>query len=234
MHIDLITCLPELLESFFSHSIIKRAQQKQKVTIHIHNLRDYATDPHHKVDDYAYGGGAGMVLKIAPIVRCIEILKKKDPYDTIIHMAPDGQKLNQALCNQLSLKKRLMILCGHYKGIDERVRTHFVTQEISVGDYVLSQGELAAAVLTDSIVRLVPGVLTDVTSALTDSFQDQRLAPPVYTRPVNFRGLKVPDVLLSGHAQAIHDWREKQALIRTKARRPSLHQESSQAPDLEG
>jgi tRNA (guanine37-N1)-methyltransferase len=222
MNIHIISVLPELLSSPFSHSILKRAQQKELVNLQIHNLRDYSTDKHKSVDDYAFGGGAGMVMMMEPIVNCIEHLQKSTAFEEIIYMSPDGELLNQSLSNKISTLKNIIILCGHYKGIDERLRTHFVTKEISIGDYVLSGGELAAAVLCDSIIRLLPGVLSDETSALTDSFQDDLLAPPVYTRPAEFRGLKVPDVLLSGHAGEIEKWRFDQSLQRTQQRRPDL------------
>jgi tRNA (guanine37-N1)-methyltransferase len=222
MNIHIISVLPELLSSPFSHSILKRAQQKELVNLQIHNLRDYSNDKHKSVDDYAFGGGAGMVMMMEPIVNCIEHLQKNTAFDEIIYMSPDGELLNQSLCNKISTLKNIIILCGHYKGIDERLRTHFITKEISIGDYVLSGGELAAAVLCDSIIRLLPGVLSDETSALTDSFQDDLLAPPVYTRPAEFRGLKVPDVLLSGHAGEIEKWRFEQSLQRTQLRRPDL------------
>jgi tRNA (guanine37-N1)-methyltransferase len=222
MTIDIITVHPPLLESPFAHSILKRAIQKQLVEVNVIDLRSYATDVHKKVDDYAFGGGAGMVMMIEPIANCINDLKSKRVYDDIIYMTPDGETLNQHTSNQLSLKNNLMILCGHYKGIDERVREHFITKEISIGDYVLSGGELAAAVLCDSIIRLIPGVLNDETSALSDSFQDNLLSPPVYTRPADFNGWKVPEVLLSGNAKKIDDWRHDQSLERTKIRRPDL------------
>lgn len=222
MTIDIITVHPPLLESPFAHSILKRAIQKQLVEVNVINLRDYATDIHKKVDDYAFGGGAGMVMMIEPIANCINDLKSKRTYDDIIYMTPDGETLNQNTSNQLSLKKNLMILCGHYKGIDERVREHFITKEISIGDYVLSGGELAAAVLCDSVIRLIPGVLNDETSALSDSFQDNLLSPPVYTRPAEYNGWKVPEILLSGNAKKIDDWRHEQSLERTKIRRPDL------------
>lgn len=222
MTIDIITVHPPLLESPFAHSILKRAIQKQLVEVNVINLRDYATDIHKKVDDYAFGGGAGMVMMIEPIANCINDLKSKRTYDEVIYMTPDGETLNQNTSNQLSLKNNLMILCGHYKGIDERVREHFITKEISIGDYVLSGGELAAAVLCDSVIRLIPGVLNDETSALSDSFQDNLLSPPVYTRPADFNGWKVPDILLSGNAKKIDDWRHEQSLERTKIRRPDL------------
>jgi tRNA (guanine37-N1)-methyltransferase len=222
MRIDIITCLPSLLESPFSHSILKRAQQKGLVEVVVHDLRDYAGGKHRQVDDYAYGGGAGMVLMIEPIARCIESLQVQRGYDEIVYMSPDGEQLDQSLSNQLSLKQNLIILCGHYKGVDERVREHFITREVSIGDYVLSGGELAAAVLADSVIRLLPGVLSDETSALSDSFQDKLLAPPVFTRPADFRGWKVPQVLLSGHERRIEDWRHEQAVQRTRERRPGL------------
>lgn len=219
MRIDIITCLPDLLHSPFSHSIIKRAVEKNLVGVHIHNLRDYGIGTHKQVDDKAYGGQAGMVLMVAPIVHCIEAMQKQRTYDEVIYMAPDGLPYTQKLANDLSLKKNLLILCGHYKGIDERVRTHFITREISIGDYVLSGGELAAAVVVDSLVRLLPGVLNNATSALTDSFQDNLIAPPIYSRPADFRGLKVPEVLRSGHAARIKGWCSEQALLRTQARK---------------
>jgi tRNA (guanine37-N1)-methyltransferase len=222
MRIDIITSLPQLLESPFSDSILKRAQTKGLVEIHLHQLRDYSTDKQRQIDDYAFGGGAGMVMKIEPIVNCIEHLKAEREYDEIIYMTPDGKTLNQGMSNQLSLKGNLMILCGHYKGVDERVREHYITSEISIGDYVLSGGELAAAVLCDSIIRLVPGVLNDETSALTDSFQDDLLAPPVYTRPAVYNGWAVPPILVSGDTKKVEEWRFEQALERTKLRRPDL------------
>ena len=222
MQIDIITCLPQLLESPFSHSIVKRAIDRAKIAIHIHNLREYAVDKHRQVDDYLYGGGAGMLLMIEPIARCIDALKTKVNYQEVIYMAPDGEQLTQKVANALSLQENIVILCGHYKGIDERVREHLITREISIGDYVLSGGELAAAVLVDAIVRLLPGVLSDTTSALTDSFQENLLAPPAYTRPANFQGMSVPDVLLSGNARAIQQWRYEKALERTQERRPAL------------
>jgi tRNA (guanine37-N1)-methyltransferase len=222
MRIDILTVLPQLLESPFSASIMKRAQDKGHVEIYIHNIRDYSTDKHKNVDDYQYGGGAGMVLSIEPIATLIQKLKNERNYDEIIYMTPDGTVLEQTDCNSFSLKQNLMILCGHYKGVDERIREQYITKEISIGSYVLSGGELAAAVLTDAIVRLIPGVLNDETSALTDSFQDNLLSPPVYTRPPEFNGWKVPEILLSGNLPAIEKWREEQALIRTKDRRPDL------------
>lgn len=222
MHIDIITCLPRLIESPFSDSILKRAQAKGLVEVNIIDLRLYATDKHKSVDDYAYGGGAGMVMMIEPIDRCLQELKSQRDYDDIIYMSPDGEKLTQSVANQLSLKQNLIFLCGHYKGVDERVRMHLVTREMSIGDYVLSGGELAAAVIADAVVRLIPGVLSDETSALTDSFQDDLIAPPVYTRPAEYKGWKVPDVLLSGHEKKIEDWRHEKSVERTKLRRPHL------------
>ena len=222
MRIDIITCLPRLLDSPFSDSILQRAQQKGLAEVHVHDLRKYSTDKHHKIDDYAFGGGAGMVMMIEPIVNCIRDLKSQRNYDEVIYMSPDGEQFSQSMANELSLKKNLIILCGHYKGVDERVREHFITREISIGDYVLSGGELAAAVVSDAIIRLLPGVLSDETSALTDSFQDDLVAPPVYTRPAEFEGMKVPEILLSGHEKKIDDWRFNKAVERTKKRRPNL------------
>ncbi len=222
MHIDIITCLPKLLESPFADSILKRAIDKGIVELTVHDLRPFSTNKHHATDDYAFGGGAGMVMMIEPIDRCISSLKEHRQYDEIIYMSPDGELFTQSLANQLSLKKNLILLCGHYKGVDERVREHLVTREISIGDYVLSGGELAAAVLCDSIIRLIPGVLSDETSALTDSFQDGLVAPPVYTRPADYKGWKIPEVLLSGHGAKIEEWRHDMALERTKQRRPGL------------
>src|SRR4051794_28007927 len=222
MRIDIITCLPRLLESPFNDSILKRAQEKGIVTVKVHDLRDYTTDRHRATDDYAFGGGAGMVMMIEPIDRCISNLQSERKYDEIIYMSPDGERLTQTLCNQLSLCGNLLLLCGHYKGVDERVREHLITKEISIGDYVLSGGELAAAVVADSVIRLLPGVLSDETSALTDSFQDGLIAPPVYTRPAEYNGWKVPDVLMSGHEAKIRQWREDEAVERTKKRRPDL------------
>lgn len=221
MRIDIITCLPRLLESPFNDSILKRAQTKGLVEVVVHDLREYSDDKHKKVDDYAFGGGAGMVLMIEPIAKCIRALQAVRDYDEIIYMSPDGENFSQSMANELSLKKNIMILCGHYKGVDERVREQFITREISIGDYVLSGGELAAAVVSDAIIRLLPGVLGDETSALTDSFQDGLVAPPVYTRPAEFEGLKVPDVLLSGHERKIEEWRFEQSVKRTEKRRPS-------------
>jgi tRNA (guanine37-N1)-methyltransferase len=222
MRIDILTVVPQLLESPFGASIMRRAQDKGLVQIHIHNIRDYSTNKHKNVDDYQYGGGAGMVMSVEPIASLIDKLKSEREYDEIIYMTPDGDLFEQPMANGLSLKKNLIILCGHYKGVDERIREHYITKEISIGSFVLSGGELAAAVVVDAIARLIPGVLNDETSALTDSFQDNLLSPPVYTRPPEFRGWKVPDVLLSGDPSKVEAWREEQAYIRTKTRRPDL------------
>ncbi|WP_298740681.1 tRNA (guanosine(37)-N1)-methyltransferase TrmD [uncultured Chitinophaga sp.] len=222
MRIDIISVQPGLLESPFSHSILKRAQAKGLLDVQVHNLRDFSDLKHKQVDDYQFGGGAGMVMMLEPVVKAIEHLQSERSYDEIIYLTPDGETLNQPIANQLSLKGNLLLLCGHYKGIDERIREHFVTREISIGDYVLSGGELAAAVLVDAIGRLIPGVLNDETSALFDSFQDNLLAPPVYTRPEEFRGWKVPDVLLSGDHRKIGEWRHDKAVERTRQRRPDL------------
>lgn len=222
MRLDIITCLPNLFEGPMNQSIVKRSQDKGLVEIHVHNLRDYSTNKHKNVDDYAYGGGAGMVLSIEPIDRCISGLKADREYDEVIFLTPDGETLNQNIANGLSVSKNLILLCGHYKGVDQRVRDHIVTREISIGDYVLSGGELAAMVLADALIRLIPGVLNDETSALTDSFQDNLLAPPVYSRPADYKGMKVPDVLLSGHEANVEKWRHEQALKRTEERRPDL------------
>jgi tRNA (guanine37-N1)-methyltransferase len=222
LRFDIITVLPELLESPFNHSIVKRSQQKGLVEINLIHLRDYATNKHRSVDDYAYGGGAGMVMMIEPIAACIDHLKSQRPYDEVIYMSPDGELLNQPIANQLSLLNNVIILCGHYKGIDERIREHLITKEISIGNYVLSGGELAAAVLCDSVIRLIPGVISDETSALSDSFQDNLIAPPVYTRPAEFRGWKVPDILLSGNDKLIGEWLHNQSIKRTSERRPGL------------
>ena len=222
MRIDILTIFPEMFEGPFSHSIVKRAKEKGLAEIHLHNIRDFATDKHRRVDDYPFGGGAGMVMMIEPVLNCIEGLKKDRDYDEIIFMTPDGEKFDQPIANQLSILKNIILLCGHYKGIDERLREHVITREISIGDYVLSGGELAAAVVTDSIVRILPGVLGDETSALSDSFQDDLLSPPVYTRPADYKGWKVPEILLSGHDRKIAEWRYDQALERTKKRRPDL------------
>ncbi|MDR1226701.1 MAG: tRNA (guanosine(37)-N1)-methyltransferase TrmD [Prevotellaceae bacterium] len=222
MRIDILTVLPELLESPFSHSIIKRAQAKGVAEIHVHNIRDYATDKHKTVDDYSFGGDAGMVVKIEPVFTLIEKLKAERIYDEIIFMTPDGEKYNQQVANHLSLKNNLMILCGHYKGVDHRIREHLTTREISVGDYVLTGGELAAAIVVDSVVRIIPGAISNETSALSDSFQDNLLSAPVYTRPAEFNGWKVPDILLSGNFKEIAKWQEQQALERTARLRPDL------------
>lgn len=223
MRIDIITCLPRLLESPFSHSILKRAQDKGIVEVVLHDLRDYAINKHKQIDDYAYGMGAGMVLMIEPIDKCISQLREKREYQEIIYMTPDGEVFNQGMANQLALQENLIILCGHYKGVDERVREHFVTKEISIGDFVLSGGELAAAVVSDAIIRLIPGVLSDETSALTDSFQDGLLAPPIYTRPAEYKGMKVPEMLTSGNEAKMEEWRMEKAWERTKVRRPDLY-----------
>ena len=225
LYIDIISVLPELLSSPFNHSILKRAQSKGLVQVNVINLRDYSTNKHKSVDDYAFGGGAGMVMMIEPIARCLEDLKSKRNYDEIIYLSPDGELLDQQLSNKLSLCQNLVFLCGHYKGIDERIREHLVTREISIGNYVLSGGELAAAVLSDSIIRLLPGVLSDETSALSDSYQDNLIAPPMYTRPAEYQGWKVPDVLLSGNEKLISEWRHEQAVKRTQERRPGMHEE---------
>ena len=222
MRIDILTILPRLLDGPFADSILNRAQKNGLCEIHIHNIRDYSTDKHKSVDDYQFGGGAGMVMLIQPIADCIDKLKAEREYDEIIYLTPDGDRLNQSMCNTFSLGKNLLMICGHYKGIDQRLRDHYVTREISIGDYVLSGGELAAAVLVDAIVRLIPGVMNDETSALTDSFQDNLLAPPVYTRPAEYSGWKVPEVLTSGNFKAIEEWRMQQAFEKTKTRRPDL------------
>ena len=222
MHIDIITVIPELLESPMGHSIMKRAQEKGLLQVHTHHLRKWAVNEYGQVDDYQYGGGAGMVMMCEPLVAAIESLSKERKYDEIIYMTPDGDRFNQSSANQLSLKENLLIICGHYKGIDQRIREHFITKEISIGDYVLSGGELAAAVVVDAIGRLLPGVLNNETSALFDSFQDNLLAPPVYTRPAEFRGWKVPEILLSGDLKKIEDWRHEQSVQRTTEKRPDL------------
>lgn len=224
MRIDIITVLPELLKSPFEASILKRAIDKGIVSVHFHNLRDYATNKHKNVDDYQFGGGAGMVLMIEPIDLCISKLKSERNYDEIIYMTPDGATFNQSMANKLSLLENIIILCGHYKGVDQRVRNQFITSEISIGDFVLSGGELAAAVVSDAIIRLIPGVLSNETSALTDSFQDNLLSGPIYTRPAEYKGWKVPDVLLSGHTAKIEQWREDEAYKHTQERRPDLLQ----------
>lgn len=222
MRIDIITCLPDLLKSPFEHSILKRGIEKGFIEVHIHNLRDYSHGKQKQIDDYAFGGGAGMVMMIEPIDLCIKKLQSERDYEAIIYTTPDGEKFDQPMANQFSLYKNIIILCGHYKGVDERVRQHLITHEISLGDYVLSGGELAAAVLADAILRLVPGVMNDETSALTDSFQDGLLAPPVFTRPANYQGWQVPEILLSGHQANIEEWRMEQSLERTRERRPEL------------
>ena len=224
MRIDIIAVVPELLQSPFEHSIFKRAVEKGLATVHFHDLRQYGLGNYKQIDDYSFGGGAGMVLMIEPIDACISALKAERTYDEVIYLTPDGETLSQPMANALSLKENIIILCGHDKGVDQRVRDHFVTKEISIGDYVLSGGELAAAVLSDAIVRLIPGVLSDETSALTDSFQDNLLAPPIYTRPAEYKGWKVPDILLSGNTPLIENWREEQAYKRTEERRPDLLQ----------
>lgn len=222
MHIDILSVIPELLESPLNHSIMKRAKDKQILTVEVHQLRKWAVNSYGQVDDYQYGGGAGMVMMCEPLANAIEELSSKRKYDEIIYLTPDGELLNQKIANSLSLKNNLLLICGHYKGIDERIREHYITKEISIGDYVLSGGELPAAILTDAIGRLLPGVLNDETSALFDSFQDNLLAPPVYTRPENFRGWKVPDVLLSGDHKRIDEWRHEQSVNRTAQKRPDL------------
>jgi tRNA (guanine37-N1)-methyltransferase len=222
MNIDILTVLPELLESPFGHSILKRAKEKGLLTVQVHHLRKWAVNEYGQIDDYQYGGGAGMVMMPEPLANAIESLSKDTKYDEIIYMTPDGERLDQRIANGLSLKENLLLICGHYKGIDERIRQQYVTREISIGDYVLSGGELAAAILVDAIGRLLPGVLNDETSALFDSFQDDLLAPPVYTRPADFRGREVPAILLSGDPKKIDEWRHEQSLLRTKERRPDL------------
>ena len=222
MRIDIISVVPELMESPFAYSIMKRAIDKQLVEVHFHNLHDYANHAYRQVDDYQFGGGAGMVLMIEPIDKCISALKAERDYDEVIFLTPDGKTLQQKMANQLSLAENIIILCGHFKGVDQRVRDHFITKEISIGDYVLSGGELGAAVLCDAIIRLIPGVLSDETSALTDSFQDNLLAPPVYTRPANYKGWEVPEILTSGNTPKIEQWREDMAYKHTKAKRPDL------------
>lgn len=222
MRIDIITTLPKLLEGPFSDSILKRAQQKGLVTVAVHDLRAYSTNKHRSTDDYAFGGGAGMVMMVEPIDRCLTALRAERTYDEVIYMSPDGELLTQSIANELSLKQNLILLCGHYKGVDERVREHLITREISIGDYVLSGGELAAAVVADAVIRLLPGVLNDETSALTDSFQDGLVAPPVYTRPAEYKGWSVPEVLLSGNPARIEEWKQEQAVERTRKRRPNL------------
>jgi len=222
MRIDIITLFPEFFESYFEYSILKRAQENGKVELEIHNLRDHSTNKQKSVDDYQFGGGAGMVICIQPIDDCISKLKSERDYDEIIYLSPDGETLNQQICNTLSTHSNLILLCGHYKGIDHRVREHIITKEISIGNYVLTGGEIAAAILSDAVIRLIPGVISDETSALTDSFQDNLLAPPIYTRPSNYKGWKVPDILLSGNKQLITEWREQEAIKRTEEKRPDL------------
>jgi tRNA (guanine37-N1)-methyltransferase len=222
MRIDILTCQPELLESPFAHSIVKRAQDKGLAEIHLHQLRDRAINKHGQIDDYVFGGGAGMVLRVEPIAAWIDELRAQRPYDAIVYLTPDGATLRQPLANQLSLLGNIILLCGHYKGVDQRIRDEYVTHEISVGDFVLSGGELAAAILVDAVVRLLPGVLGNEESALSDSFQDDLLAPPVYTRPAEWRGRAVPEILLSGNTPKIEEWRHEQALTHTKAKRPDL------------
>lgn len=224
MRIDIITVLPELLKSPFEASILKRAIEKNLVSVHFHNLRAYSTNKYKQIDDYQYGGGAGMVMMIEPIDKCISQLKKQRDYNEIIYLSPDGERFQQTMANELSLKKNIILLCGHYKGVDQRVRDYLITKEISVGDYVLSGGELAAAIVCDAVIRLIPGVLNNETSALTDSFQDNLLAPPVYTRPANYNNWQVPSILLSGDTQKIDLWREEQSLLITKKKRPDLLQ----------
>ncbi|MDD4823310.1 MAG: tRNA (guanosine(37)-N1)-methyltransferase TrmD [Bacteroidales bacterium] len=225
MRIDIITVLPELLDGPLNNSIVKRAQNKGLAEIYLHNLRDYSTNKYHRVDDYPFGGSAGMVMQIEPIDRVISFLKSERKYDEVIYTSPDGEQFNQKMANSLSLLENVIILCGHYKGIDHRIREHLITKEISIGDYVLTGGELAAAVIADAVVRIIPGVISDEQSALSDCFQDDLLAPPVYTRPAEYNGWKVPDVLLSGHEKNIHDWELQQAIERTKRIRPDLLKE---------
>ncbi len=222
MRIDIITLFPDLIKSPFESSILKRAMNSGKADIHFHNLRNYATNKHKQVDDYPFGGGAGMVMMVQPIDRCIKMLKKSRNYDSIIYLTPDGEKLNQKKINHFSTLENIIMLCGHYKGVDQRVRDYLITDEVSIGDFVLSGGELAATILCDCIVRLIPGVLGDESSALTDSFQDDLLAAPIYTRPANYKGWKVPDVLLSGNSSLINNWREEKSLKNTQKRRPDL------------
>jgi tRNA (guanine37-N1)-methyltransferase len=224
MRIDILSAVPDLMQSFFAHSIIQRAKDRNLLEIHLHNLHDYSSKKFKQIDDYQFGGGAGMVMCIEPILACIEKLQQERKYDEIIFTTPDGELLEQKMVNTLSLKENIIILCGHYKGIDERLREHVITKEISIGSYVLSGGELPAAIIVDAIGRLIPGVLNDETSALTDSFQDNLLAPPVYTRPADYKGWKVPEILLSGHEKKIEEWRHQQAIERTKQRRSDLLQ----------
>ncbi|MBN1118418.1 MAG: tRNA (guanosine(37)-N1)-methyltransferase TrmD [Bacteroidales bacterium] len=225
MRIDILTVLPELLEGPFSHSILNRASQRGLAKIVVHNIRDYATNKHKQVDDYAYGGGAGMVMMIEPIEILINKLKSEREYEEIIYMSPDGELFDQKMANTMSGYQNLLILCGHYKGVDQRIRDHIITKEISIGDFVITGGELAAAIIADAVIRLIPGVMNDETSALSDSFQDNLLAPPVYTRPANYKGWKVPEILLSGNDKLVHEWRHEQSVQRTKERRPGLYKE---------
>ena len=222
MRIDVITIFPDFFKPFFEYSILNRAQENKLIDIYIHDLRQYSNNKQKSVDDYQFGGGAGMVMSIQPIDNCISTLKSERNYDEIIFLSPDGKTLNQQICNTLSIQKNLILLCGHYKGIDQRVRDLHITKEISIGDYVLTGGEAAAAILTDAVARLIPGVISDETSALTDSFQDNLLAPPIYTRPADYKGMRIPQVLLSGNEKLITEWRENQSLERTKKRRPDL------------
>lgn len=231
MRIDILTLFPGMFEGPFNESILKKAIEKGLIEIQLHNIRDYSSDKHRRVDDYPYGGGAGMVMMIEPVHRAIEALKSQRSYDLVIYTSPDGERFNQKVANRLSTLKNIIILCGHYKGIDERIREHLIDMEISIGDYVLTGGELAAAVITDAIVRLIPGVLHDETSALCDSFQDNLLSPPVYTRPADYKGWKVPDILLSGHEVKIKEWRYEQSLIRTRQRRPEMLDGHSEAAE---
>lgn len=227
MHIDILTLHPDLLQSPFNYSIVNRAKEKGLVQINLHNLHDFAPNKWRKADDYPFGGGAGMVMMIEPIDRCLSELKQQRAYDEVIYLSPDGELFDQKMANELSLKKNICFLCGHYKGVDERVREHLITREVSIGDYVLTGGELAAAVIVDAIVRLIPGAMSDETSALTDSFQDGLVSPPAYTRPAEYKGWKVPDILLSGHQQKIDEWRHEQSIERTKQRRPGLLNEEN-------
>lgn len=227
MHIDILTLHPDLLQSPFNYSIVNRAKEKGLVQINLHNLHDFAPNKWRKADDYPFGGGAGMVMMIEPIDRCLSQLKQQRAYDEVIYLSPDGELFDQKMANELSLKKNICFLCGHYKGVDERVREHLITREVSIGDYVLTGGELAAAVIVDAIVRLIPGAMSDETSALTDSFQDGLVSPPAYTRPAEYKGWKVPDILLSGHQQKIDEWRHEQSIERTKQRRPGLFNEEN-------
>ena len=228
MNIDILTLFPEMFDSPFGHSIIKRAVEKELVTIGLHDIRDYSQSKHRSVDDYPFGGGAGMVMQIEPIDLCISALKEKNAYDEIIYLSPDGELFDQKMANQLSTKQNIMFLCGHYKGVDERVREHLITREVSIGNYVLTGGELATAVIVDAIVRLIPGAIGDEQSALSDSFQDDLISPPVYTRPAEYKGWKVPDVLLSGHQAKIEEWRYEQSVLRTKQKRPGLFRDANE------